>query len=99
MSKIILNNKRKTDVLGRWGGEEFLVICHETDLTGAIELAEKFRKIINTHIFSKEQQLSASFGVAEFMVNDSIEKVFIRADKGLYQAKINGKNRVNFTIK
>ncbi len=99
MAKIILNNKRKTDVLGRWGGEEFLVICHETDLTGAIELAEKFRKIINTHIFSKEQQLSASFGVAEFMINDSIEKVFIRADKGLYQAKINGKNRVNFTIK
>jgi len=73
-----------------------LIICHETDLNGAIELAEKFRVAINTHTFSNNQHISASFGVAEFIKKESIEKVFIRADKGLYKAKKSGKNRVEF---
>ncbi len=92
--KIVFANKRKTDILGRWGGEEFLIISHETDLNGAKKLAEKFRKIIFSHKFVKNQQLSASFGVAEFKKNDSIEQVFIRADKRLYSAKDSGKNSV-----
>jgi polar amino acid transport system substrate-binding protein len=92
MAKILLGSKRKTDILGRWGGEEFLIICHETDLSGAMELAEKFRIAISTHVFSNTQRISASFGVAEFAKEESIEKVFIRADKGLYKAKKSGKN-------
>jgi len=94
IAKIILKSKRKTDILGRWGGEEFLVICHETDLQGASELAEKFRKAVYSYSFSNAQKLSASFGVAEFENAESIEKVFIKADTGLYMAKKSGKNRV-----
>lgn len=96
LAKIILQNKRKTDILGRWGGEEFLVICHETDLKGALELSEKFRKVIFSHKFVSIPGLSASFGVAEFQIDQSIEEVFIQADKGLYKAKKSGKNRVDF---
>jgi len=99
IAKIVLKNKRKTDILGRWGGEEFLIICHETDLKGAIELAEKFREAICSYSFKKVKRLSASFGVAEFKVHESIEKVFVRADDGLYKAKKSGKNRVSFTEK
>jgi polar amino acid transport system substrate-binding protein len=94
IAKIILKNIRKTDILGRWGGEEFLIICHETDIEGALELAEKFRKVINSYNFKGIHQLSASFGVAEFKKGDSIEKVFIKVDDSLYKAKKDGKNRV-----
>ena len=97
IAKITLKNKRKTDVIGRWGGEEFLVICHETDLDGAVKLAEKFRKVISSHKFLHISTLSASFGVAEFERTENIENVFIRADEGLYKAKKSGKNRVEFT--
>ncbi len=98
IAKIILKNKRKTDILGRWGGEEFLIICHETDIKGAIELAEKFRKAIYSYDFKGIHQLSASFGVAEFKKGDSIEKVFIKVDDSLYKAKKDGKNRVVATL-
>ena len=94
MAKILLDTKRKTDILGRWGGEEFLVICHETDLSGAMKLAEKFRTSINSSRFANIEHLSASFGVAEFAKDESIENIFIRADQGLYKAKESGKNRV-----
>ncbi|WP_024953460.1 transporter substrate-binding domain-containing diguanylate cyclase [Sulfurospirillum arcachonense] len=94
ISQIILDNKRKTDVFGRWGGEEFLLICHETDIKGAVELAEKFRKAIFAYTFTEAKLLSASFGVAEFKKGDSIEKVFTKVDGELYKAKKKGKNLV-----
>ena len=98
IAKVILKNKRKTDIFGRWGGEEFLIICHETDIKGAVELAEKFRKAINYHDFKSIHKLSASFGVAEFKKGDTIEKVFIKVDDSLYEAKKDGKNRVEASL-
>jgi len=94
ISKVILNVKRKTDTFGRWGGEEFLIICHETSLNGAKKLAEKFRKGIESHGFKTIKSQTASFGVATFEEGDSVEKVFSKVDKKLYEAKNSGKNVV-----
>jgi polar amino acid transport system substrate-binding protein len=94
VAKIILKNKRNTDFFGRWGGEEFLVICHETDIIGARALAEKFRKAIEEHEFKTIGSVTASFGVSEFEKYDSIIKVFNKADDALYKAKNSGRNKV-----
>lgn len=94
ITKIVLTCKRETDAFGRWGGEEFLVICHETDIDGATALAEKFRKAIEQYEFPHIISLTASFGVAQFEKYETIVKVFDKADRALYEAKSNGRNRV-----
>jgi diguanylate cyclase (GGDEF)-like protein len=93
-SQILESNIRAADKLGRWGGEEFLLITPETDLNGAFQLAEKLRKAISKHQFKVVKNLSASFGVAEFKSDESVYHLVNRADTALYQAKANGKNEV-----
>jgi len=94
VAKIILKNKRNTDSFGRWGGEEFLVICHETDINGAKSLAEKFRQAIEAHRFKTIGSITASFGVSQFEKYESIVRVFNKADDALYKAKNSGRNKV-----
>lgn len=94
IAKIILENKRDADAFGRWGGEEFLLVCPETDKKGATILAEKLREAIEKHEFPTVVSLTASFGVAEFEKYESIVKVFDKADKALYEAKKSGRNKV-----
>ena len=94
IAKIVTLTKRETDIFGRWGGEEFLLICHDTDIVGARHLAEKLRAAIEAYEFSEIISLTASFGVAQFEKYDSIVKVFDKADKALYEAKELGRNRV-----
>lgn len=93
-AKLFAKNLRKTDVLGRWGGEEFMIICPETDLAGATKLAESLRKALEKNIFPKEVRLAGSFGVAEHQVDESPIDLLRRADKALYEAKAQGRNRV-----
>jgi len=94
VAKIVTQTKRESDTFGRWGGEEFLVICPDTTLEGARALAEKLRAAIEAYEFSEIISLTASFGVAQFEKYDSIVKVFDKADKALYQAKAHGRNSV-----
>ena len=94
IAKIVTRAKRETDVFGRWGGEEFLLICHDTDRVGAKILAEKLRLAIASYEFTEIISLTASFGVAQFEKYDSIVKVFDKADKALYEAKEQGRNCV-----
>jgi len=87
---------RQTDVVGRWGGEEFLIIAVQTPESGALELAERLRlRIAETPIPAgfTNLRLSASFGIAQSGVNDTAESLIDRADQGLYQAKAKGRNR------
>lgn len=91
---IILPMIRKTDVFGRWGGEEFLIICTETDLHTAVEIAESIRSKIATYVFETVGNETVSMGVAAFVPNDTIVSILSRADRALYSAKGNGKNRV-----
>ncbi len=94
VAKILKGSSRAVDVPGRWGGEEFLVICPETDLLGAKALAEKIRQSIEAYSFPQVGRKTASFGVAQFTEGDSIDTLTHRADEALYQAKITGRNRV-----
>ncbi|AOO64326.1 transporter substrate-binding domain-containing protein [Sulfurospirillum halorespirans] len=94
IAKIVTHAKREMDVFGRWGGEEFLLICHNTDIEGAKILAEKLRLAIASYEFPEIVSLTASFGVAQFEKYDSIVKVFDKADQALYEAKEQGRNRV-----
>ncbi|EDZ63080.1 response regulator receiver (CheY-like) modulated diguanylate cyclase [Sulfurimonas gotlandica GD1] len=95
-SQVLKNNIRKTDIVGRWGGEEFLIICHEANIEGSLHLAENLRKIIENTSFEYIKELTASFGVASFEDGDSIDSLVERADKALYKAKHNGRNKVCF---
>lgn len=85
---------RDTDTPGRWGGEEFLIICSHSDLNGAHVLAERIRIAVATHSFSVVCQKTCSFGVAAYRPIDTPETMVKRADDALYEAKQNGRDRV-----
>ena len=94
MSGLFLEKLRKTDIAGRWGGEEFLIICPETGLKGSIDLAEKIRKIISSNNFDIKSSVTVSAGCSEFTENENKNELIKRADNNLYKAKKLGKNRV-----
>ena len=94
IATILQQNVRASDILGRWGGEEFLVICPETDGTGGLKLAEHLRGKIEGHLFPHIGSKTSSLGVSEYRSGDSIESLLARADCALYRAKGKGRNRV-----
>jgi len=85
---------RDTDTPGRWGGEEFLVICSHVDLNGAHMLAERIRAAVAGHSFAVVGQETCSFGVASYRPGDTAETIVNRADVALYEAKQSGRDRV-----
>ncbi|MBF0102842.1 MAG: GGDEF domain-containing protein [Desulfobacterales bacterium] len=93
IANILKDRIRKTDFVGRWGGEEFLIICTETNLSDAHFLAEGIRKIIETYNFPIAGSKTVSFGVTERKPDDTIEHILARADAALYRAKNAGRNR------
>lgn len=93
-AKIVADNIRITDVAGRWGGEEFLVICPHTDVNGASFLAETLRKCIESNEFQMVKQKTASFGVAEYHEGKTLTTFFENVDHALYSAKNSGRNKV-----
>ncbi|MCU7835152.1 MAG: transporter substrate-binding domain-containing protein [gamma proteobacterium symbiont of Taylorina sp.] len=94
LSQTLTNNLREIDILGRWGGEEFLIICPNTAQEGAMTLAENLRKSIEFHEFPEVKHKTASFGVAVFQKKDTAEIIIERADIALYKAKTSGRNMV-----
>jgi diguanylate cyclase (GGDEF)-like protein/PAS domain S-box-containing protein len=93
----ILNRElRELDILGRWGGEEFMIICIDTDLKGAQSLAEKLRKTLENQVLDVIGRQTCSFGVAQLTKNESIDSFITRADNALYRAKEQGRNCVQF---
>jgi len=89
LARMIDESVRETDVVARFGGEEFLVIMPETDLAGASRFADRLRERIG-----KEMPLTVSGGVAEGLDGDSPESLLVRADAALYGAKSGGRNCV-----
>lgn len=88
---------RQQDVLCRWGGEEFLLLCPATTAHNAARLAEKLRSLIaeeTTDVEAFEISLTASFGVCQLVESESYVDAFTRADRALYSAKHQGRNRV-----
>jgi diguanylate cyclase (GGDEF)-like protein/hemerythrin-like metal-binding protein len=90
----IRNNIRETDILFRWGGEEFFILMPHTNLAGAAQLAEKLRNAVAETEIPPAGTVTASFGVAEREKGESRSAVFRRLDQTLYCAKRNGRNRV-----
>ncbi|MCG8633043.1 MAG: transporter substrate-binding domain-containing protein [Desulfobacterales bacterium] len=93
---LLKTNVRATDTLGRWGGEEFIIVCPEINICNAVHMAEGLCEKIAGIRFDGAGKQTASFGVAGFQEGDSIQSMISRADNALYQAKANGRNRVEF---
>lgn len=85
---------REGDQLGRWGGEEFLVLVPGTGLDGVIELAERMRARVEATDFGLQDPVTMSLGVAEWLPGDSFKSLVVRADRAMYRAKEAGRNRV-----
>lgn len=93
----IASTIRETDYLARYGGEEFCCLLPQTDLPGALILAERFRQLIEeqtTTCQKNDIKVTISLGVAEMMPDDSAESLVKKADEALYNAKNYGRNRV-----
>jgi len=98
-AKEISANTRRSDVVGRWGGEEFLIILPDTGIEKSEQAAEKLRTIIEKLEIEEAPRVTASFGVACLAgEKDSITHLLARADKALYKAKNNGRNRTEVEI-
>lgn len=85
---------RASDTLGRWGGEEFLVLLPETNLEGAQQAAEELRRISEELVFPGNVRVSISAGVAEHGTKEDLLNVYWRVDEALYEAKRLGRNRI-----
>ncbi len=96
VSVLLKDNVRAIDRVGRWGGEEFLIICSGTDAAGAQILAEKLREKISQHKFASAEDMTCSFGVSTAEFKNQMNDILRRADLALYQAKDLGRNRVVF---
>jgi len=96
MGEILRSHTRDTDGLGRWGGEEFVLVCPGTSLAKAGDLAEKLRRqIMNTNFIPEDPlPITASFGVAASGPEQTFEDAFRQADQALYLAKSRGRNCV-----
>lgn len=95
LSSTVVSQIRESDYLARWGGEEFIVVCAETNIHAAYSLAEKLRQHIEKNKVAGHN-ITCSFGVSELKESD-IKKWFDEADKALYQAKRSGRNKVSQT--
>lgn len=91
LAKTLLSRIRKTDLVFRMGGEEFLVVLFDTDLEGAYNLAEVLRSTVETEASIKT---TASFGVSGYVYGENVAIALKRADDNLYQAKHSGRNKV-----
>ncbi len=94
IADILSLQSRSNDIVGRWGGEEFLIICPLSTIESARHLAEKMCQAIEKEKFDVDTSVTASFGVAEFVKNDTGDSIISKVDKALYRAKAEGKNRV-----
>ncbi|MDN4503853.1 GGDEF domain-containing protein [Alteromonadaceae bacterium BrNp21-10] len=92
----IQQNIRETDRIGRWGGEEFIIICPHTNADQIFSMCDNIRLLIEAHGFGEQDSihLTMSAGIGISHVGESFEQTFQRIDKALYKAKNSGRNRV-----
>jgi len=92
--KMINKFSRRDDILIRWGGEEFIIILKIHSLDGLTLALENLRKSIAKHQFSIDKNITCSLGGSIYIQGETITSTIKRADKALYNAKDNGRNRV-----
>jgi len=91
---LMLKNIRQVDCFGRYGGEEFLIVCPQTNATQASALASKLGKIFERYTFKEVGNKTVSMGVACYKPNDDADSLIHKADIALYHSKENGRDQV-----
>lgn len=94
ISRILFSHVRSTDMVARWGGEEFLIVSVSSTAKETYQLADKLRKLIEQTHFDGINNITASAGIAEYSKDMSLADYINQADKALYLAKSKGRNRV-----
>jgi chemotaxis family two-component system sensor kinase Cph1 len=94
VARTVASQLRNTDVVSRWGGEEFIVLAANTGLAGATRLAERLRSAVAALTIRDYGSVTASFGVATHQKGESSREMVKRADLAMYAAKQGGRNRV-----
>lgn len=97
VAKWIKKSLRNSDVVFRYGGEEFVVLLSETNLAGAEQVAERIRRSIESHTLSYDMstlKLTVSLGVSALRADDNADTFVKRADGAMYKAKNTGRNKV-----
>lgn len=97
VSQMLTDSMREQDFIGRWGGEEFLAVLPETDLSQAEASAERIRKAVESLVIECDgQRLSAtiSIGITQYRAEELLSTAIARADRALYESKSAGRNRV-----
>ncbi|MBN2887552.1 MAG: GGDEF domain-containing protein, partial [Chromatiaceae bacterium] len=95
LAGLLKSTMRQSDQVGRWGGEEFMLILPETSLDAALTLAERLRLLVSQHSFpGGAASVTISVGVSAYRADDTQESLTERADQALYRAKSEGRNRV-----
>jgi diguanylate cyclase (GGDEF)-like protein len=97
-AKLIQENIRDKDIVGRWGGEEFVIIANDLNAKQAVVFSDRLRKLIEETTFCHLTKVTASFGVAEYRQKEKTKDVLKRADIALYMAKENGRNKVEILM-
>ena len=87
---------RKSDIIARWGGEEFIILLPDTSLEETLSVAEIIRQTIEFESFPSVGQITCSFGIAALQKDESSEELLNRLDSLLYKAKEEGRNRIAF---
>jgi len=96
LTKLVSSQIRKTDVFGRWGGDEFLLILPMKTGLEAVSIGNHLRTTVTERNMYQNLSLTISIGVAELNENDTLESLLSRTDKALYKAKEAGKDQVVF---
>mgnify|MGYP001770898247 CR=1 FL=1 len=94
VAELLHSHSRKGDQVGRWGGEEFVLLLPNTLLREAQELVERLQGILNANLLEGRYPVSASFGVATAFPEDTADSLVSRADRAMYRSKQAGGNRV-----
>lgn len=94
ISSLISNHIRSTDMLARWGGEEFLLLLPETGIEEAKIVANKICALVEQHDFDIVKKVTISLGVTSVLASDTVLSILNRVDKALYKAKHSGRNQV-----
>lgn len=93
-SALVLGQVREQDILARWGGEEFALLCPNTALDGASQIAEKLRCLVRQHDFPAAGHVTCSLGVAQWREGEQQSEWVARVDAALYKAKGGGRDQV-----
>ena len=97
LANVVKKTLRPTDTVARFGGEEFVIVFSETDLKQAVDATRRLQRELTKRFFLHDNErllITFSAGVAALQPNETQDAVLARADKAMYQAKLQGKNRV-----